>query len=177
MSMIRVAGRILFAAFLLTAWMEPAQAQSGSALISVLAGVQGTDPEPHGFLGVGGGYLVIPRLGGEGVALVGAGGGYRSGLVGVGPTAVLFHAPRAQVRLWGGPAWYWESLASPEAAADPSRAVRATAAAMVGLMIRAPTRRVDLTGGLLYWAGRADEAGFETSETLHGFRLTLGIAR
>jgi hypothetical protein len=175
--MLRATGRILVVALLLAAWTETSEAQSGGPLISVLAGVQGTDPEIHAFAGVGGGYLVRPRVGGEGVALLGTGGGYRSGLVGGGPSFVVVDEPRAQLRLWGGPAWYRESLAPSEAVADPSRAVRATGAAMAGLTVRAPVGRVALTGGLLYWTGRLEEAGFQRSETVHGFRLTVGVAR
>ncbi|CAN5801071.1 hypothetical protein BH23GEM11_BH23GEM11_04550 [soil metagenome] len=175
--MLRVTGRILVFALLLATWTEAAAGQSGGPLVSVLAGLQGTNPEPHVFVGLGGGYLVNSRFGAEGVALAGAGRGYRSGLVGGGPSAVVVDAPRAQVRIWGGPAWYRESLAPSDAAADPARAVRATAAAMAGVTARAPVGRIALTGGIVYWAGRLDEAGFERSETVHGFRVTLGVAR
>ncbi|TVP42278.1 MAG: hypothetical protein EA350_16660 [Gemmatimonadales bacterium] len=174
--MLRATRRILVVALLLGAWMDVAEAQSGGTLGSVLAGVQGTDPEPHLFAGVGGGYLVNARLGGEGVALLG-GGGYRSILVGGGPSAVVLDAPRAQVRLWGGPAWYRESLAPSDAAAESSRAVRGTGAVMAGLTARAPMGRVALTGGLLFWTGRFEETGFERSEAVHGFRVTLGVSR
>jgi hypothetical protein len=185
--MLRAIGRILVVALLLAAWTEAAMAQSGEApsgeappsrtLLSVLAGVQGTDPEIHAFAGVGGGYLVRPRVGGEGVALLGAGRGYRSGLIGGGPSLVVLDEPRVQLRLWGGPAWYSESLAPSEIAGDATRAGRATGAAMAGLTARAPVGRVALTGGLLYWTGRFEEAGFQQGEVFHGFRLTLGIAR
>jgi hypothetical protein len=190
--MLRATGWTLVVALLLAAWTEAAAAQSdgpptaaaqsGEApsprtLLSVLAGVQGTNPEIHAFAGVGGGYLVRPRAGAEGVALLGAGRGYRSGLIGGGPSLVVLDEPRVQLRLWGGPAWYRESLAPSEIAGDATRAGRATGAAMAGLTVRAPVGRVALTGGLLYWTGRFEEAGFQRSENFHGFRLTVGVAR
>lgn len=156
----------------------PALAQSGSEtsttlgspqgpILSLLAGVQGTDPSIHAFGGVGIGYMASERWGAEGVGLVGSGTSFESAMAGGGPSFRALRHPNGEIRLWAGPAWYRESW--------PQAEPRSVLAGVAGAFFRVPLPRAAFTGGLLYWRGSLDEEDFRTAVTVDGFRFMLGL--
>jgi hypothetical protein len=142
----------------------------------VVGGIHGTDPGIHAFGGVGGGVFLRPRVGIEGMALGGAGGSYSSVFLGAGPSVRLVSRPGGELRAWGGPAWYRESLSGPvggSVSPDP----RSMLAGALGLVGRIPAGPVHLSAGVLAWHGSVSADGFAASASTTGVRFLVGVGR
>jgi hypothetical protein len=153
-----------------------AQAGSGAApavLVSVLGGVQGTDPSPHLFGGLNASATFLGATGFEVLALVGSGRSYSSALVATGPAFRIVDGPGLGVRAWGGLALYGESLTDPGIDANDRTVVGFGG----GVMFRVPVWRGALTGGIVHWRGSYDDAGFARSASMSGTRLVVGVGR
>ncbi len=150
-----------------------APVESPAVLVSLLGGIQGTDPEPHLFGGVNVGARFLGATGFEFLALGGSGRAYNSVLVATGPAFRIADGPGLGVRAWAGLAVYGESLRDPGIDAND----RSMVGVGGGVMFRFPVWKGALAGGLVHWRGSYDDTGFPQGASASGTRLMMGVGR